>query len=138
MTSQPKMTPCETGNNCQVPRLREKLQRQLAAGELKEQEYDVRLESLESSCGHETHPDDWFEDPGVGYGRPEYWRSQRAKAKCFGCPVRFECLQMGMSFEHGVWGGYTADQREQIKTETARISAKRGEPTHAETKSPQG
>ncbi|MEU8759732.1 WhiB family transcriptional regulator [Streptomyces sp. NPDC048659] len=37
----------------------------------------------------------------------------RAKALCFGCPVRAECLAHALDerIEHGVWGGMTERER---------------------------
>jgi WhiB family redox-sensing transcriptional regulator len=34
---------------------------------------------------------------------------------CMGCDVRMECLQAGMSEEHGIWGGLHPDARRRLK-----------------------
>lgn len=119
-------TPCETGNRCKVPKWREELKPLRDEWEHPEVTYDDLIEAVEGLCAHETHPDDWFEVPEAGYATPPYWRTQRALAKChFECPKRLECLFLGLDEQHGVCGGYTADQREIIKTERNKISAKR-------------
>ena len=40
----------------------------------------------------------------------------RAKARCFGCPVRSECLADALDnrMEFGVWGGVTARERRKL------------------------
>ena len=126
-------TPCETGNRCKVPKWREELRPlrdEWAPDEHLGVTYDDLIEAVEGLCRHETHPDDWFEVPEAGYNTPPFWRTQRAKARCyFGCPARFRCLELGMNEAYGVWGGHTADEREMIKTERARISANRAAAT---------
>lgn len=140
------LTPCETGNRCNVPKWREELKPLRDTWEHPEISYDDLVEAVEGLCRHETHPDDWFEVPEAGYATAPYWRTQRALARChFDCPKRLECLFLGLDEEHGVWGGYTAAQRGIIKTERERISANRAaaelttgaarqEELHAETK----
>lgn len=114
-------TPCQTGRLCQVPKIRGQI---LADEEIDEDQRATALESLDELCDHETHPDDWFELPEVGYGTPAYWRSQRARARCFNdCPIRIACLLAGMepdNLDHGIWGGYTAAQRAQVQTAWAQ------------------
>ena len=36
---------------------------------------------------------------------------RKAKALCARCPVRKECLEMGMTQEFGIWGGTTPGER---------------------------
>lgn len=138
--------PCETGNRCKVPKWREELKPLRDVWEHPEISYDDLIAGVEGLCDHETHPDDWFEVPEAGYATAPYWRTQRALAKChFECPKRLECLFLGLDEHHGIWGGYTADQRDIIKTERTRISANRAaaadqaaarqEDTDAETES---
>lgn len=124
-----KPTPCETGNRCKIPKWRQELaplRDDWDPSQYGGTTYDDLIEAVEGLCRHETHPDDWFEVPEAGYATPPYWRTQRAKAKChFDCPKRLQCLFLGLDEDHGVWGGYSANERETIKTERARISAKR-------------
>lgn len=128
-----KMTPCETGNRCKVPKWRDELRPLRDIWEHDTITFDDLIEGVEGLCRHETHPDDWFEVPEAGYGTPPFWRTQRAKARCHtACPVRLNCLSLSLGLtpetsfeENGVWGGYTATQRALIKTEREKISAKR-------------
>lgn len=112
-------TPCQTGNLCKVPKYRNEI---LEQTDLTDEDRAELIAQVESSCDHETHPDDWFEDPGAGYGTPPYWRAQRARARCFNvCPIRVQCLQIGMErLDHGVMGGYTAAQRAQVSSTWAQ------------------
>lgn len=123
------MIPCEIGNRCKIPKWREELRPlrdEWAPDEHFDVTYDDLIAAVDGLCRHETHPDDWFEVPEAGYATPPYWRTQRAKARCYNeCPVRFQCLELGMNEVHGVWGGHTAAEREMITTERARISANR-------------
>jgi WhiB family redox-sensing transcriptional regulator len=43
-------------------------------------------------------------------------REAKAKAICFRCPVRLECLDWALATRepHGVWGGYSETERRQI------------------------
>jgi hypothetical protein len=117
--SKPIETPCQTGNLCKVPKYRNEILEQTG---LTDEDRAELIAQVESSCDHETHPDDWFEDPGAGYGTPPYWRAQRARARCFNvCPIRVQCLQIGMQrIDHGVMGGYTAAQRAQVASTWAQ------------------
>lgn len=113
MTDKLISTPCQTGRMCKVPKYREEILEQADPADQK----DLILQ-VESVCTHETHPQDWFEDPGAGYATAPFWRSQRARARCFQCPIRTACLERGLepeNIEHGIWGGLTASQRQQIK-----------------------
>jgi WhiB family redox-sensing transcriptional regulator len=38
-----------------------------------------------------------------------------AKAVCASCPVRCDCLEVGMSEPRGVWGGLTAYERRRLR-----------------------
>jgi hypothetical protein len=121
--------PCETGNRCKVPKWREELRPLRDEWDPDEHlgvTYDELVEAVEGLCRHETHPDDWFEVPEAGYATAPYWRTQRAKSRChYDCPKRLECLFLGLNEEYGVWGGYTVAERDIIKTERDKISAKR-------------
>ena len=73
---------------------------------------------------------DW-QERALCIGRPIWWfypehnsdnrsggllpAERRAKALCARCPVRKECLQMGMTDEHGIWGGATPAERVRAK-----------------------
>jgi hypothetical protein len=113
--SEPIKTPCHTGQLCKVPKYRDQI---LEDETLDDETRQVALAALAEMCDHETHPDDWFQDPGAGYGTEPFWRSQRARARCFNdCPIRRQCLEIGLQpehIDHGVWGGYTAAQRKQV------------------------
>lgn len=111
----PITTPCQIGNLCLVPKQRDEA---LDNPFYTDEERAEAIARIEASCDHETHPDDWYEDPGAGYGTPPYWRSQRARARCLNdCPIRLQCLTIALEAgeEHGIWGGYTSDQRNKIR-----------------------
>jgi hypothetical protein len=118
-------TPCATGNECKVPRQRQAV---LDRDDLTEEQKQTQLAKLSESCDHRSHPDDWFEDPGVGYATPAYWRRERAKFLCLKeCPVRLQCLAEGFKPEnmgHGTYGGHFVEERELI---VAEIKRRRGD-----------
>lgn len=140
MTETPLDTPCQTGKLCLVPKRRKELI------ELEDISDDLRhrlIAELESTCNHETHPDDWFEDPGAGYATASFWRSQRARARCFQCPIRTACLERGLEPEHiefGIWGGLTAAMRGQIHAARVALEEKEAEdaPKEQESSDPVG
>lgn len=74
---------------------------------------------LSEACGHKSHPDDWFEDPGVGYATDAYWRRQKAKYLCYyECPVRIQCLNEGFKEENmsfGTYGGLFVEERQEVQ-----------------------
>jgi WhiB family redox-sensing transcriptional regulator len=47
---------------------------------------------------------------------------QQAKAVCAGCVVQSQCLEWALSagVEHGVWGGWSEDERRALRRRTAR------------------
>ncbi len=47
---------------------------------------------------------------------------QQAKAVCAGCVVQSRCLEWAISagVEHGVWGGWSEDERRALRRRTAR------------------
>lgn len=70
---------------------------------------------------------DWMNDANC-YGHTKLMFSkaeERAKAKCRDCMVQQACLEFALSNneQHGVWGGYTADER--FKLSSRRLLAKR-------------
>jgi hypothetical protein len=67
------------------------------------------------------HKEDWYREPGSGKKTPDGRRRRRALERCWNeCPVkaRLACLEIGLAqgeaSQHGIWGGYTEDQRQQI------------------------
>ncbi|MFD3039343.1 MULTISPECIES: WhiB family transcriptional regulator [Mycolicibacterium] len=69
-------------------------------------------------------------DPMVFYG-PDHERAAarrrrvaRAKAICQSCPVRQACLRQSLRVpeQHGVWGGLTPDERDDILTALSVIN----------------
>lgn len=56
-------------------------------------------------------PDLWFE--------PDH---EREVAKvCQGCPVKTMCLQVGLTEQHGVWGGLTPAERKALRPNKAHV-----------------
>ena len=49
----------------------------------------------------------------------------RAKALCFGCPVRAECLADALDnqIEYGVWGGMTERQRRAVLKKSPEVTS---------------
>jgi WhiB family redox-sensing transcriptional regulator len=45
-----------------------------------------------------------------------------AKAVCFGCAVRVECLEFALAVgeKHGIWGGLSERERRRVRRERAR------------------
>jgi WhiB family transcriptional regulator, redox-sensing transcriptional regulator len=80
------------------------------------------------SAGQEVDSVDWRHfaacrdiDPDlffpVGTGGPALQQIARAKAVCWGCPVRERCLTDALESgqDAGVWGGLTEDERRVLK-----------------------
>lgn len=129
MTFQPpRDIPCRTGLECRVPAERQNLLDKMSAvranwpdGPLRDKaikRFQQQLAKLGDACDHESHPDDWFEDPGVGYATDAYWRKNKAKYLCYHrCPVRLECLNEGFkpeNMQHGTRGGLHVEERQKI------------------------
>ncbi|WP_254593037.1 WhiB family transcriptional regulator [Prescottella equi] len=61
-------------------------------------------------------------DPAVFYsadnerGEPRAKRERSAKQVCRQCPVRAQCLKYALDARerHGIWGGYTEDERKEL------------------------
>src|SRR5262245_60909731 len=56
--------------------------------------------------GRNRYPVEWFfQDVGAA--------ATQAKAVCFQCPVRIDCLEWAVLYEeaHGVWGGLSQNER---------------------------
>lgn len=78
--------------------------------------FELELQvAAEAKCaGAET--DDWYPIEGTAQVPEGLARSRvaYAKARCSGCPVITECLQLALAIpagQHGVWGGTTAQER---------------------------
>jgi len=116
-----------------------------------------------SLCDHKLHPDDWFQDepppageePELGNFADELswdsawydWDARRraheafkaveAKAlwACHGCPLRLQCLDIGMqpgpTLQFGIYGAYTAAQRRAITREIDKKRAQRHKPAES-------
>lgn len=59
-----------------------------------------------AACAHPSVDPRWFWEPA---------KQVDAKRVCVGCPVVDDCLQVGMSQEYGIWGGYTPAERRRIQ-----------------------
>ncbi len=55
--------------------------------------------------GHDTSL--WYPDKGE--------HPRKAKSICATCPVAAQCLEYGLWEPYGVWGGYTFDERKQMR-----------------------
>jgi len=79
----------------------------------------------------ETGGDDlWYKPPGLSTRSSTYkLRVARAKDVCGRCIVRDQCLADGLKMDaelghrHGIWGGYTEDEREAIAQQTQGLAA---------------
>lgn len=67
-----------------------------------------------AACKDHEHPEWWFP---TRYSKTD---EERAKSYCDGCEVRTECLELGMAFKHGIFGGKTASEREALKRQRVR------------------
>jgi hypothetical protein len=124
----PREVPCRRNLECKVPAQRQNILDKMSSIRANWPESDARdnmltelqrdLAKLGDACDHESHPDDWFEDPGVGYATDAYWRKQRAKYLCYNeCPIRLECLNEGFKPEnmaHGTYGGLHVEERAKV------------------------
>lgn len=61
----------------------------------------------------------------IGISRPVRAQVRKAKEVCAGCPVRESCLRWALeaSVDHGVWGGFSEEERRSMKRRTARRAA---------------
>jgi WhiB family redox-sensing transcriptional regulator len=62
----------------------------------------------------------------VGDTGPALLQVAEAKAVCAGCPVRVECLTWALETgqNYGIWGGYTENERRELKRRNARTRAR--------------
>lgn len=69
-------------------------------------------------------PELWFP---VGSSGPALLQTAKAKAVCYRCPVRHECLAWalgaGRDAQAGVWGGASEDERRELKRRLAPTRA---------------
>ncbi|MFL6123737.1 WhiB family transcriptional regulator [Actinophytocola sp.] len=87
----------------------------------------VRATSLSELLGIDAQATEWMRDALCAQTDPEAFYPDEhgsvapAKAVCAVCPVLAECrayaLETGQRF--GVWGGLSAHERQQIRTEAA-------------------
>lgn len=63
----------------------------------------------QAACKDHPHPDIFHPRPN------DLHMITEAKAVCAGCPVRAECAEYGMAFDHGIWGGLTEAERRAIR-----------------------
>lgn len=69
-------------------------------------------------------PSTWMDDAACARVDPDLFfpergeRTDLAKAVCFGCPVREECLEYALANneKHGVWGGLSERQRRTLRS----------------------
>lgn len=62
----------------------------------------------------------------VGVSGPSILQTAEAKAVCFGCPVKAECLEWALRTgqDAGVWGGKSEQERRALKRRDAdRVSS---------------
>jgi WhiB family redox-sensing transcriptional regulator len=62
----------------------------------------------------------------VGDTGPALLQVVEARAVCARCPVRVECLTWALETgqNYGVWGGYTEDERRELKRRNAHVRAR--------------
>ena len=63
-------------------------------------------------CSEHPNPDLWFP---AGYDSRQYPQIVEAKRLCGGCPFAAQCLEVGMQYEDGVWGGLTPRERAKLR-----------------------
>ena len=74
------------------------------------------LANITPPCA-ESDPDAFFpQDDPEGYTRGRRYENERgAKAVCFKCPVRLDCLEYAVRNDvAGIWGGTTESERRRI------------------------
>lgn len=57
-------------------------------------------------------------------------RRRKAREACYECPLRLRCLGLGVmpdNLEYGTWGGYYAEERQEIDRLRQERAASRGE-----------
>ncbi|MFC9555820.1 WhiB family transcriptional regulator [Rhodococcus sp. NPDC056960] len=84
-------------------------------------------------------------DPAVFFyldnerGEPRADRVRAAKKVCLRCPVRAQCLNYAFEARetHGIWGGYTGDERRKLRrlreSESSSTSTPRGDDADSRT-----
>jgi WhiB family redox-sensing transcriptional regulator len=69
--------------------------------------------------------DDWFPEP-ADRRNPAEVDAERdyARSICGGCPAALECLEVALrgNRKHGVWGGTTPHEREQLRRERIQVT----------------
>jgi WhiB family transcriptional regulator, redox-sensing transcriptional regulator len=84
---------------------------------------------VHADCRREQyHPDWWYADLDDSDLPKERAERQilRAKLICASCPVRGACLMQAATTkeEFGVWGGYTADERQRLTHPTKPVTVR--------------
>ncbi|WP_083921618.1 WhiB family transcriptional regulator [Actinopolyspora halophila] len=79
----------------------------------------MKLVSQHGSCVSTDNADAWFREQPRGPSAREIQRRQ-AREACSGCPVRTECLTVGVAHEldtemcWGIWGGVCSADRQEL------------------------
>jgi len=62
----------------------------------------------------------------IGVTGPAAQQTEQAKQVCAGCPVRDPCLTFAVKagIDHGVWGGYSEEERRFLKRRAAQTRAR--------------
>lgn len=80
-----------------------------------------------------TSRPDWHNDAACRHHDPELWWDEDPHSPAYKfalemcrtiCPVREDCLRTAMAFPelHGIWGGYTARQRQSMRREAKAVA----------------
>lgn len=91
----------------------------------------VNLHVLAAEVGIDARAMRWMDDARCAEVDPEIFHpakgdsTREAKAICAACEVRAECLEYALETgqQHGVWGGLSAHQRDDLKRDLRRTAA---------------
>lgn len=75
--------------------------------------------------GKPQHPRDEKYDPFFDFSA-ESDETRKAKAICYGCPVRLTCLKENLWVPFGIFGGYTDRERRRLRREGRDRSVQMG------------
>jgi len=70
--------------------------------------------TVQAACRGEYGPPG--DDPFFDFSA-QHEETRRAKAICYGCPVRLRCLRENLWVPFGIWGGYTERERRAMRGE---------------------
>lgn len=78
---------------------------------------------LHAAC--RDHDNNLFFHPEHERGLAREHRAQQAKELCARCPVQRACLRHALAVDepYGVWGGYTPNERRQLRTSLDEFAA---------------